>query len=111
MTVARPAGGLVLLSMLAGPLAASPPEYLAAEKPAAGFADEDEPLSVGALSFEPGDSFNVGATCQVAWEFMQTCYAEANLLTYVAEEFALRFRGQYTDRRSVGDEIGGDFDT
>jgi hypothetical protein len=107
----RPADGWALLASHVRQMKTRTSDDFVSLSEAAGFADEDEPLSVGALSFEPGDSFNVGATCQVAWEFMQTCYAEANLLTYVAEEFALRFGGQYTDQRSVGDEMGGDFDT
>ena len=88
----RPADGWALLVSHVRQMKTRTSDDFVSLSEAAGFADEDEPLSVGALSFEPGDSFNVGATCQVAWEFMQTCYAEANLLTYVAEEFALRFR-------------------
>ena len=107
----RPADGWALLASHVRQMKTRTSDDFVSLSEAAGFADEDEPLTVGALSFEPGERFNVGATCQVAWEFMQTCYAEANLLTYVAEEFALRFGAQYTDQRSVGDEIGGDFDT
>jgi len=78
---------------------------------AAGFAGEDEPLSVGAVSFDLSDGVNVGGTCQYAWEFMRTCYGEANALWYASDEIAFRFGAQYTGQDSVGNEIGGDFDT
>ena len=78
---------------------------------AAGFAGEDEPLTVGAVSFYPKPGVTLGGTCQYAWEFMRTCYGEATALWYAGDEFALRFGAQYTGQDSVGDEIGGDFDT
>jgi hypothetical protein len=51
------------------------------------------------------------ATSQYAWEFMNTLYTEANAVWSFRDDWALRLGGQYTDQRSVGDEIGGDFDT
>ena len=48
--VARPACGAVLLSVLAGPLPASPPEYLAAEKPAAASLEDEQPPMVEAYA-------------------------------------------------------------
>ena len=78
---------------------------------AAGFKDRDEPLSVGAVRYDLTDDINIGATSQYAWEFMNTLYTEANAVWSFRDDWALRLGGQYTDQRSVGDEIGGDFDT
>jgi len=78
---------------------------------AAGFRGRDEPLTVGAARYDFTDDINIGATSQYAWEFMNTFYGEANAAWRFTDEWALRLGGQYTDQRSVGDEIGGDFDT
>jgi hypothetical protein len=78
---------------------------------AAGFDNRDEPLSLAAVRYDFTDEINVGATTQYAWEFMNTFYAEANAVWSFDDDWALRLGGQYTDQRSVGDEIGGDFDT
>jgi hypothetical protein len=78
---------------------------------AAGFNDRDEPLSMVAARYDFTDDINIGATSQYAWEFMNTFYTEANAVWRLQDDWALRLGGQYTDQRSVGDEIGGDFDT
>ncbi len=78
---------------------------------AAGFDDVDEPLSVAAASFDLGDNFTVGATYQYSWEFMQTIYGEANAVFDLGSDIGLRLGAQYTGQESVGDEVGGDFDT
>jgi hypothetical protein len=78
---------------------------------AAGFKGTDEPLSMGAVRYDFTDDINIGATTQYAWEFMNTFYTEANAVWSFRDDWALRLGGQYTDQRSVGDEIGGDFDT
>jgi hypothetical protein len=78
---------------------------------AAGFEDRDEPLSMAGVRYEFSDDINIGAISQYAWEFMNTFYSEANAVWSFADDWALRLGGQYTDQRSVGDEIGGDFDT
>ncbi len=78
---------------------------------AAGFKGTDEPLTMGAVRYDFSDDINIGATSQYAWEFMNTFYTEANAAWSFSDDWALRLGGQYTDQRSVGDEIGGDFDT
>ena len=78
---------------------------------AAGFGDRDEPLTVAAALYNFTDDINVGATSQYAWELMNTFYSEANGAWSFGDDWALRLGAQYTDQRSVGDEIGGDFDT
>lgn len=78
---------------------------------AAGFEGTDEPLSMigGRYTFDNG--VTVGAINQYSWEFMNTFYAEADSVWKINEDLALQVSGQYTDQRSVGDELGGDFDT
>jgi len=78
---------------------------------AAGFSDRDEPLSMVAVRYDLTDDINIGATSQYAWEFMNTFYTEANGVWSFRDDWALRTGAQYTDQRSIGDEIGGDFDT
>ncbi len=78
---------------------------------AAGFADRDEPLTLGGARIDLTDETNIGATYQYAWEFMETLYTEANGVWRLGEEFDLRAGAQYTSQQSVGDEIGGQFDT
>ena len=78
---------------------------------AAGFKDRDEPLTVGAVRYDFTDDINIGATNQYSWEFMNTFYTEANAVWSFPNDWALRLGGQFTDQRSVGDEIGSDFDT
>jgi hypothetical protein len=78
---------------------------------AAGFEDTDEPLSMAEARFDFSDDINVGATYQYSWEFMQTFYGEANAVWKFGEDFALRLGAQYTGQDSIGDEIGGEFDT
>jgi hypothetical protein len=78
---------------------------------AAGFKGTDEPLTVAAVRYDFSDDINLGVTSQYAWEFMNTLYTEFNGVWQYADDRALRLGGQYTDQRSVGDEIGGGFDT
>ena len=78
---------------------------------AAGFKGTEEPLTMGAVRYDFTDDINIGATTQYAWEFMNTFYAEFNGVWQFEGDWALRLGGQYTDQRSVGDEIGGNFDT
>jgi hypothetical protein len=107
----KPAHGWALLASHVRQMKTRTSDDFVSMSEAAGFRDRDEPLTVAAFSVEPGRLFNAGATWQYAWAFMQTWYGEANLLTYAGDDLALRFGIQYTDQRSVGDEIGGDFDT
>ncbi len=78
---------------------------------AAGFEDRDEPLTMAGVRYDFAEKINVGAISQYAWEFMNTFYTEANAAWSFADDWAVRLGGQFTDQRSVGDEIGGDFDT
>ncbi len=77
---------------------------------AAGLADTDEPLTTAGVRVAL-DKFNLGMISHYAWNFMNTFYTEANLAHTVTENLALSGSAQYTDQRSVGDELDGTFDT
>jgi len=78
---------------------------------AAGFDGTDEPLTVGSARYDFSENVDIGATYQYAWEFMETFYGEANAVHRFNEDWAIRLGAQYTGQQSVGDEIGGGFDT
>lgn len=78
---------------------------------AAGFDDTDEPLTMIGARYIFDNDVTVGATNQYAWEFMNTLYIEADSTWTFDDDLALRIAGQYTSQRSVGDEIGGVFNT
>jgi len=78
---------------------------------AAGFSGKDKGLTMigGSYTFQKGT--DIGFTSQQAWDFMRTTYAEANTQWQVTDGWGARLSAQYTKQRSIGDEIGGDFDT
>ncbi len=78
---------------------------------AGGIDGRDEPLTAAAVRYDFTEDINIGATNQYAWEFFNNVYAEANAAWGFSADWALRLGAQYTDQRSVGDEIGGNFDT
>ena len=78
---------------------------------AAGFAGTDEPLTLAGARYTFRKGLSIGAVNQYAWEFLNTFYAEANTVWKLDEDIAFRLGGQYTNQRSVGNELGGEFDT
>jgi hypothetical protein len=107
----RPADGWALLAAHVRQMKTRTSDDFVSMSEAAGFADEDKPLTVGAVSFEPGPGLSAGATWQYSWDFMQTWYAEVDWLINTGGALDIRLGAQYTGQESVGDEIGGDFDT
>lgn len=78
---------------------------------AAGLQGTDEPVTVAGSRYNFSDSINLGFINLYAWDFMNTFYTEGNTGWQVTEGLALGFSAQYTDQKSVGDELDGDFDT
>ena len=78
---------------------------------AAGLPNTDEPLTSGGFRYTPSEGTDVGFVNHYSWNYMNTFYAEATSTFDVSEQWGLRVSGQYTDQRSVGDEIGGNFRT
>ena len=78
---------------------------------AAGLAGTDEDLTMFGARYTLNDKFNIGAINFYSWEFMNIFYTETNSTWDLTDGLAIRFSGQYTDQQSVGDELGGDFNT
>ena len=57
------------------------------------------------------DAFMFGAINYVGWDTFNTFYTEASYHTVFDGGLDLRLSGQFTDQRSIGDELVGDFDT
>jgi hypothetical protein len=55
--------------------------------------------------------FNFGAINQYSWDTFNTFFAEANGAWRVTDSVAIRLSGQFTDQRSIGDELVGSFGT
>lgn len=78
---------------------------------AAGLQGTDKGLTMAGTYYPLGENAGIGFIDQYAWDFMNTAYAEGYAAWKVTEDAGLRVSLQYTDQRSVGDELGGDFDT
>jgi hypothetical protein len=78
---------------------------------AAGALGTDKGLSVAAGKIEIVDHANVGLFNYYGWDTFNTLYAEANWASYVLKSLGTKVGIQYTDQRSVGDQLVGDFRT
>ena len=78
---------------------------------AAGFDGTDKGLTMAGARYSFGADANIGAINQYAWDFMNTFYAEATASWKLTDQTSLRASAQYTDQRSVGEELDGDFST
>jgi len=78
---------------------------------AAGLLGTDEPATAAGMRYNFTESINLGFVNLYAWEFMNTFYTEGNAGWQVTDNLALGVSAQFTDQRSVGNELGGDFET
>ena len=78
---------------------------------AAGLRGTDEPLTVAGSRYNFSNKINLGFITLDAWVFMNTSYSGGNTAWPIRDDLALGFSAQYTDQKSIGDELGGDFDT
>ena len=78
---------------------------------AAGINSEDHGVTVGGLRYKFDNGANIGAVDEYARDFMNIFYIEANTRSRTLFEIGTQLSGQYTRQRSVGDELGGKFDT
>ncbi len=78
---------------------------------AAGIKDTDEGVTMTGGRYDFRENANIGILSQYAWELWNTVYAEANAVFDLTEQIGLKVSAQYTDQRSVGDELDGDFST
>ncbi|HMN45870.1 MAG TPA: OprD family outer membrane porin [Povalibacter sp.] len=78
---------------------------------AAGAAGTDEGLALAAAQYTFGDGGLIGATYQRAFEVMDTFFIKAEKSFQLGSDVSLRGYAQYTDQRSKGDALIGDFST
>jgi hypothetical protein len=78
---------------------------------AAGLLGTDEPATVAGARYTFTEGVNLGFVNLYAWEFMNTFYTEGNLARQVTDDLSVGVSAQYTDQRSIGDDLGGDFET
>jgi hypothetical protein len=78
---------------------------------AAGFGDTSKPLTMGGVRYSFNKNYNIGAITQYGWDLWNTLYAEANGIWEVTDKFDMALSVQYTDQRSVGEELDGSFQT
>jgi len=78
---------------------------------AAGALNTDKGLSIVGGKFEVHDNANVGVFNYYGWDTFNTLYAEANWASYVLKSLGTKVGLQYTDQRSVGDQLVDEFHT
>ena len=78
---------------------------------AAGANGTDKGLSMVGARLAFGEYTNVGAISQYSRDVFNTLFAEANSAWEIKDDLAIRLSGQFTDQRSVGDELVGSFGT
>jgi hypothetical protein len=77
----------------------------------AGFEGTKEGLGMAGVIHEFSEDSFVGGINQYAWDLWNTFYTEATGTWDLTNELPIRLSGQFTDQRSVGDELDGDFST
>ncbi|MGI9341622.1 MAG: OprD family outer membrane porin [Gammaproteobacteria bacterium] len=79
---------------------------------AAGVAGSDKGVTMGGFEWSPADTnFDIGAASQYTHDLFNTFYTELNWDRKFGEDLGLKLSGQYTDQRSVGEDLLGDFET
>ncbi len=78
---------------------------------AAGIKNSNQGLTLGGVLFQPMENLDFGFINQYSWEHMNTFYTEANFGWQPSQEIGLKFSGQFTRQNSLGDELGGKFNT
>lgn len=78
---------------------------------AAGAAGSDEGLGMLAGQYTFADGSLIGGTVQESFEVMRTTFVKAEKSFPINNDFSIRAYAQYTDQRSVGDALIGQFGT
>ena len=78
---------------------------------AAGITSKDRGVSVGGFRYTFENGANIGIVNQYGHDFMNIFYTEANARSRTLLGIGSQLSAQYTRQSSVGDELGGDFDT
>jgi len=77
----------------------------------AGYKNPCKGLTMGGVRYTFSQGTDIGAISLYSWDLWNTFYAEANTTLEPTENTDIRLSLQYTDQRSVGDVLDGDFDT
>ena len=77
----------------------------------AGVQGEKKGMTMAGARYAFTKDLNLGIISQYGWDLWNTLYAEANYSIELTENVAVALSAQYTDQRSVGDQLAGDFDS
>lgn len=77
----------------------------------AGAPGTDEGLTLIGAQLPLSEHLTVGAITQYGWDTFNTLYSETSYSNKLSENLDFQLSGQYTNQRSVGDELLGNFDT
>jgi len=77
----------------------------------AGVPDTSKGLTMGGASYSFAEDTYIAAVSQYSWDLWNTAYAEATAVWNLTEKMEIGLSAQYTDQRSVGDELVGEFCT
>lgn len=77
----------------------------------AGVVGVDRGVTAVSARYDLSEDAFVAVTEQYGWDMYNTVYAEAEHLFHLGEDWKFRLRAQFTDQRSVGDELLGSFVT
>jgi hypothetical protein len=77
----------------------------------AGVHGEDKGVSAISMRYNFSDDNYIALSEQYGWDMFNTLYVEGEKLIEFSDSVLVRFGAQFTDQRSVGDELLGDFST
>ena len=78
---------------------------------AAGAPGTDKGVTLAGVRFPVNDDFTIGSTYYYGWDTFSTFFVEGTYHRVLAGDLDFRVSGQFTDQRSVGDDLVGDFET
>lgn len=78
---------------------------------AAGATGEDEGVSIVGARRKFTNGTTIGAATYYGWDTFNTFFTEGTYHADLSEKIDMRLSVQFTDQRSVGDELIGDFDS
>lgn len=78
---------------------------------AAGADDTNKGLSMLGALYSFNQNIKIGAINHHAWDVMNIFYIEGHAAWDLGQETALQVAAQFTDQRSIGDELIGNFET
>ncbi len=77
----------------------------------AGAPESNKGVSAAGIRWNVTDKYFLSAVEEYGWDTFNIFYVESERVMSLGEDFILKLGGQFTDQRSVGDELLGDFQT